>query len=53
MPRSMPSATCRHSATPEAVSVMVMARGPESALGKSPTCHESFMRHRYLSCLVA
>ena len=47
MPRSIPSATCRHSATPEAVSCMLMVRKCRgTAIGKiillSRNSHGSF-----------
>src|ERR1700719_3137331 len=47
MPRSIPSATCRHSATPEAMSCMLMAKSPEMALLKSSVCHETVMALQY------
>ena len=49
MPRSMPSATRRHSATPEAVSCMLMARivSAKCIRKTSPGCHETVMAFGY------
>src|SRR5258705_9533671 len=44
MPRSIPSATCRHNATPEAASCMLMvSKGRGEASEKSSCCHETVM----------
>jgi hypothetical protein len=54
MPRSIPSATCRHSATPEAVSCIVMAlKSQGEASGKSSFCHETVTGVSLSSCLVS
>src|ERR1700745_96230 len=48
MPRSIPSATCRHRATPEEESFMLMARqAPRKPSEKSCVCHEIVMALHY------
>jgi hypothetical protein len=46
MPRSMPSATSRHSATPEGASCKLIA-GNHRSSGKSSLCHETVMAIQY------